>query len=178
MKKQMENDDKHGVRRGSCHIVAKSLLKRAKISTYPIILNSLVPIIKEDYPSIKFHSTDKLPQKVYALTYRKGNEIDIAFNNTAPKNRQKFSLAHELGHLYMGHVHGGGAIDFEDSGQAEKEANEFAAELIMPSSLMRKFIKDNHRTAKDVISAFDVSEEAIWWRINSTGLWKYLSADD
>src|SRR5215472_3006028 len=104
------DEQKHGARKGSAHTAAKSLLKRASISEAPVRLRDLVPVVVEDFPRIKFHSTNQLPANVYALTYKDGDLTDIAFNNTVSISRQKFSFAHELGHLYMGHVHGGGAI--------------------------------------------------------------------
>lgn len=173
----MEAEEKKlSVRKGSCHTVAKSLLKKAGVSEAPIRIRDVIPIVINDYPGIKFHSTNQLPSNVYALTYREADTIDIAFNNTVSLNRQKFSFAHELGHLYMGHVHGGGAIDFEDTNDIEKEANEFAAELVMPSSLLRSFVLKGDRTIKDVESLFEVSQEALWWRIMDCGLWKHLKS--
>ena len=170
-----ENDEqKQRVRKGSCHTAAKALLKRAGISEAPVRMRDLIPAITEDFPKIKFHSTDRLPANVYALTYKEGDLIDVAFNNTVSVNRQKFSFAHELGHLYMGHVHGGGAIDFENASDAEKEANEFAAELTMPLVMLRTHLLKNDKSIEDVTKLFKVSEEAAWWRIMDTGLWKHL----
>lgn len=159
------------------HNSAKMLLRNAHINKYPVRIRDLVPAIIKDYPRIKFHSTNQLPNRVYALTYRTGSDIDIAFNNTVSLNRQKFSFAHELGHLYMGHVHDGGSVDFDSSNATEREANEFAAELLIPRAELNKLLKNGRTTMKDLVNFFEVSEEALWWRVNSTGLWKLLKAE-
>lgn len=170
----IDDELQHGVRKASCHKVARSILSKSKVSLLPIRIKDILKVVKLDYPTIRFHSTDKLPSKVYALTYRDGKDIDIAYNNQVSLNRQKFSVAHELGHIYMGHVHAGGFIDFENQNQVEQEANEFAAELIMPSFLMKKKIVDEHKSANELIGILEVSEEALWWKLTSSGLVKYL----
>ena len=53
---------------------------------------------------------------------------NIAFNTAAPIDRQRFTLAHELGHLVFG-----AGQDRND----EKAANQFASAFLMPANLMR-----------------------------------------
>lgn len=50
----------------------------------------------------------------------------IFINASVPADRYRFTLAHELGHLFM---HAG---NFRESGLIETEADRFAAELLMP----------------------------------------------
>lgn len=173
----MMEENKQSARIKGAHSSAKALLKNAGVKGFPVRIRDLVPSIISDYPTIKFHNTDKLPGSVYALTYKEGGNIDIAFNNTVSLNRQKFSFAHELGHLYMGHVHGGDGIDFNSANQVEVEANEFAAELLMPRATLRKVLKDSPTTMKELVAKLDVSEESLWWRLQKTGLLGLLKAE-
>lgn len=53
----------------------------------------------------------------------------ICLRRGAPKERQRFSLAHELGHYFI----------LNDGGDVEKMANRFAAALLMPREL---FVQD------------------------------------
>jgi IrrE N-terminal-like domain len=56
--------------------------------------------------------------------------IVLAERITDPASR-RFSIAHELGHLLLRHPSG-------ESGRAERQANAFAAELLMPRGLLRE----------------------------------------
>lgn len=57
----------------------------------------------------------------------------IASLNAAGNAAQRFSLAHEIGHLVM---HTGVA-----TAEMEAEANQFAAELLMPAETIRKQLR-------------------------------------
>jgi len=45
---------------------------------------------------------------------------------------------------------------------------------IMPSLMLRKDIKAGMKKPKDLIAKYDVSEEALWWRLTGTGLFRLL----
>jgi len=53
----------------------------------------------------------------------------IELNPDEPAVRQRFSVAHELGHHFLGSRHGDGEI-------AEREANAFAGELLVPGPML------------------------------------------
>lgn len=56
----------------------------------------------------------------------------IAINTRAPMDRQRFTIAHELGHLLMHKI---------SNDEAENQANQFAAEFLMPATDMNEFFK-------------------------------------
>lgn len=58
----------------------------------------------------------------------------IVISNGKPGDRLRFSVAHELGHLVMHQAVKG------DLSEIEREANEFAGELLLPDSAMRQEI--------------------------------------
>jgi len=69
------------------------------------------------------------------LVRRQGNKniYVILYNaRTGPVRRQSFTLAHEVGHIYLGHQ--------EDDPESERQANAFAAELLLPQVLAAKFL--------------------------------------
>lgn len=94
-------------------------------------------------------------------------------------NRQRFTIAHEIGHHYLGHTNEG-FPQFRDNpnnystgfiSPVEREANEFAAEMLMPEEAIlalveRRGITDTTRLA----SIFDVSESAMYWRLRNMHL--------
>ena len=68
-----------------------------------------------------------------AISVRPSNAPPLVFlSRHAPADRQRWTLAHELGHLVM--------HDEERDG-IEKEADQFAAELLMPASTIRTQLK-------------------------------------
>jgi Zn-dependent peptidase ImmA (M78 family) len=68
--------------------------------------------------------------------------------------RQRFTIAHELGHFVMHSEHGGDE-------HSEREADVFAATLLMPPELLRKEFAATPDA--DVLrERFQVSREAIW----------------
>ena len=96
----------------------------------------------------------------------------IAYNGKARGERQRFTIAHELGHFILHRsqkqsfncdsqsVHTG----IDGLRQIEREADEFASNLLMPGDLLREWIS-NQRIDLHVLSAiakrFQVSFEAL-----------------
>jgi Zn-dependent peptidase ImmA (M78 family) len=103
-------------------------------------------------------------------------ERHICLNATEPPERRRFTLAHELGHWVCQYLEGVKAPRFcraEEVGldptakAIEREANVFAAELLMPGNVVRdEFRGDMESTA----AQFRVSEEAMSWRLFNLGL--------
>lgn len=98
----------------------------------------------------------------------------IGVNSIHNPKRQRFTIAHELGHFYM---HKDKNIDFEDTtffrntdnSSIEYSANEFAANLLMPEDSIRKAIQDGIKNIEDLSSLFNVSIAAIKYRVLSLG---------
>jgi Zn-dependent peptidase ImmA (M78 family) len=77
-----------------------------------------------------------LPQGIAGLQGGKQDRHFVFLNGTQAVSRQRFPLAHELGHIQMGH---GGSVDYEDTvlgssrrAPREVQADGFAAELMAP----------------------------------------------
>ena len=106
-----------------------------------------------------------------------GNEIYINKNHS--KSRQRFSLAHEMGHYFLKHntnKHVDDTVMFRknaDSSPMEKEANLFAAELLMPKNALDEALKDKENIDTDDIESlaaeFEVSSIALSFRLQNIG---------
>lgn len=68
-------------------------------------------------------------RRIDGLSQWVGDHPVLLVNSAAPTDRKRLTLAHELGHLVL---HNGVAVD-----DPEREANEFAAELLMPAHVIR-----------------------------------------
>jgi len=103
-----------------------------------------------------------------------GNYI-IFLNSTFPGDRQRLTLAHELGHLIM-HLQSSYAIDA--SIDVEKEAFAFAAELLIPASEISTYLKGRLSIEKlvDLKRYWKVSMQAILKRGQQLGIIEYNHA--
>lgn len=107
---------------------------------------------------------------------RVGNKVYFGVAHDEPAFRKRFTLAHELGHFFLGH--GTSQIEFRQNIDAlslailgyypynvyEQEANEFAVELLMPEEEVRKLNKfiDDYKMLAEI---FGVSYQAMYFRL-------------
>lgn len=81
--------------------------------------------------------------------------------------RQRFTLAHELGHIML-HPPGRQYRDetLSDSSHMETEANRFAAELLMPAETVRQLALQSELSTRALARAFGVSVPALTIRLH------------
>jgi Zn-dependent peptidase ImmA (M78 family) len=121
--------------------------------------------------------------QVSGMVYRQADGIAVIGVNSAHAiTRQRFSIAHELGHLILHedetfHVDESSPVRFRDGQSSlatkntEIEANQFAAELLMPVDLLMKEIQslpDNLEPEEAILELahrFEVSEQAMTLRL-------------
>jgi Zn-dependent peptidase ImmA (M78 family) len=104
-----------------------------------------------------------------------GEQPQIEYNMSEALVRQRFTLAHELGHFALGHA--SAPRDTPDNfstavvDDAERQANQFAAELLMPAEELRILVRSGRFADLDELaSAFRTSKVAMAWRMRSLGL--------
>ncbi len=90
--------------------------------------------------------------------------------------RQMFTVAHELGHILLGHkkkfdiFYRHQATEFNGTdAQEEKAANFFAASLLMPKELVIK-LWNKYQDIELFAAYFGVSRSAAFWRLKNLGL--------
>ena len=71
------------------------------------------------------------------------NHVYIFFDSSLPTGRQRFTVAHEIGHLILGHVGRGMATveNREPTGTEraeERQANQFAVRLLAPACVLHE----------------------------------------
>jgi Zn-dependent peptidase ImmA (M78 family) len=131
--------------------------------------------------------TQELEDSVSGMLVIKDGRITIGVNKNHHPNRQRFTLAHELGHFLLHRNVSNIFIDastvfFRDSTSSdgskaqEIEANAFAAELLMPEERLRKIIRNQPLDAFDegavrrLGAQFGVSVQALTIRLTKLGL--------
>lgn len=102
-------------------------------------------------------------------------EKTIYFNPYDSDVRKRFTIAHELGHYALGH--GGGFRDPMKNFNAfhfdplEVQANQFAAELLMPVAAIKYFVdKKGISSIEELKKIFGVSGNAIGFRLKNLGM--------
>ncbi len=154
---------------------AKGLLKSAKLKSAPVEIRQLMATVKQTFDvTVRGVPNDMFSGKGDAMTQTRGECVFIIYNDSKPVVRKRFSVAHELGHLYIGHLHGNSSSDINSENFDEMEANMFAAYLLMPPELLRKDIKAGIKKPEDLAKKYGVSVEALWLQLRSTSLFKLL----
>jgi Zn-dependent peptidase ImmA (M78 family) len=120
---------------------------------------------------LQVRTRDDLPEQISGLLYRGSEWPVIAVNGRNSPSRRRFTIAHEIWHWKCD----AGAVklhvDAVDDEQlwSERVANAFAAELLMPETLLR----DEHARNSDrraLCWRFGVSNTALARRLQELGL--------
>lgn len=122
---------------------------------------------------------DKFDKGVSGFLERIGGKWCIFINQYESELRKRFTIAHELGHFikhrdkYM--LSGSSTPDlifFRDKtiDPMEKEANDFAADLLMPKDIFIEKIKSGCNTLEKLSEAFQLSTSAVKYRAYKLGL--------
>lgn len=162
------------------HNEVDELLAKFKFANPPIPVDEIAKSLK-----ISLMYAD-LDDEVSGLLIKKANKCYIAINENHHPNRQRFSIAHELGH-YKLHMSRDKSFFIDrsvyyrnhaaHSGQnnEEIEANRFAAELLMPKKLVLAVLNQFSHELSDsdlvkVANKFFVSQQAMKFRLAGLGL--------
>jgi Zn-dependent peptidase ImmA (M78 family) len=143
--------------------MAKKILKESKISSPPV---DLLQILRAN--GIKYEEVEDFPDTVDALFIEDGSSVYAAVNARQHLHRQRFSLAHELGHYFL-HRDGGYSdpitIDsppeeeeFGTKSPLESEADMFAGELLVPLEMLKPHAQ---KPLPELSMLFRVSEQVI-----------------
>ena len=111
------------------------------------------------------------------LLIRKDGHALIGVNSSEPRTRQRFTVAHEIGHFVL-HPKKDAFVDFRKdrgAGEAkpvrERQADMFAAALLMPRKVLlkdfRRMMKngDTEEVTAALARHYAVSEEAMRYRL-------------
>jgi Zn-dependent peptidase ImmA (M78 family) len=164
---------------------ADRLIARLSISSAPVDVHKIakslgLAVITED-----------LGSDISALLVTDGKSSLIGVHNGHVTTRQRFSIAHEIGHFVLRHQFEPGEHVHVDRGRyvserglrssagvdpKEIEANQFAACLLMPAKVIREHIGRlgkgplSEDEVRHLAGEFEVSEQAMTIRLSALGL--------
>lgn len=142
-----------------------------KISDFPS--PPVEPAKIADYLGIPVFDWD-FPDEISGIFVIENNRMSIGVNQHHPNVRQRFTVAHELGHfIYQGNE--SLFLDFNESvipthfydrthQILETKANRFAANLLMPRAWVKNDFK-NQMELSFMARRYKVSEQAMWFRL-------------
>jgi Zn-dependent peptidase ImmA (M78 family) len=112
----------------------------------------------------------EFPEEISAVTFIEEGVRAIGVNEDHPPVRRRFSVAHELGHFLNGPEpfdHSTTHVDTRPSylnphNRQEREADEFAAELLMPLPWLKQDVSVFGLDVPALARRYEVSEQAMW----------------
>lgn len=172
------------VRRRRIRLLVQELLTQAGIHTPPVPVDQIA-----EAQGLELRLNREPASKISGFLFLGGNRPIIGINAEHHTNRQRFTIAHELGHyllhsfspqdLYVDHSFQVLLRDersSEGTDTTEREANLFAAELLMPAGLLSTDLQD--RTQIDIVDEaflqelaqrYQVSQQAMMFRLANLG---------
>jgi Zn-dependent peptidase ImmA (M78 family) len=120
-------------------------------------------------------AVEPLPQGLDGVSVARGDYRLALISSSIPATRQRYTLAHEIGHLAGGDTDGI-TIDedlYGSRSNKERRANSFAAALIMPETSLRAALGPGGPTAGAVgamLLKYKVSVDALAFRLHNVRL--------
>lgn len=166
---------------------ALDILQQLGTTQPPVSVDEVAKHLNLELVPSKFQSDD-----VCGVLAVQGTNGVIAYNSTHPRTRQRFSIAHEIGHyvmhvilgrrkagqeLYVDKTNSVGVVYFRDDKSTrgeflqEIEANAFAAALLMPKNMVVAAVGinvidlDDESFISELAETFGVSKMAMTYRI-------------
>lgn len=161
----MENNDipTFGPRKKVAKTLAQKLIKDSKIIEAPVSLQKVIEHLQTIYTlDVKKISIGEKVSGLLVVCRELDTEYaTIGFNGNHPWCRRRFTIAHEIGHLLMGHNCN---KNLDDNSINETEANQFAGELLVPTAFIKKDFK-KISNAQELAKLYRVSDQTITYKI-------------
>jgi Zn-dependent peptidase ImmA (M78 family) len=156
----------------------EELLDRFNVKEPPVPVDTIARGLGAELKYVPFDGD------VSGMLYRDGASTIIAINSLQPVNRQRFTIAHEIGHLLF---HEGrkavyvdtGYVNFRGHGDQdgdEREANQFASLLLMPERFIipdlaeAQFDIESDERVESLRKRYKVSSQAMSIRLAKLGV--------
>jgi Zn-dependent peptidase ImmA (M78 family) len=176
------------VRRKYIQSLVNQILSSNNIESAPVDLGRITKALEIEV--IKQDADDKIAGFLVKDFDNKNALIGV--NKKHHLNRQRFTIAHEIGHYFL-HNYQGVHFDGKNTGLQmylrddnsatglnieEREANLFAAELLMPEHLLEKdvsaineiyLLDEEDLTIKKLAAKYKVSVRALTYRLSNLG---------
>ena len=158
--------------------MARKVLKDYKLSEVPTDLTIIFAGLDLKY--IELNDANEIDGAILEI---EGKPAIAVLNKARPLQRQRFTLAHELGHIFLEHIKRDiydpeeiRESDVQSSGKTkppkEVEADTFAAELLVPYEHLKIYTSDINNIDK-LAGIFLVSKQAMTLAVMN--FWKHTA---
>ena len=155
--------------------LARDVLKALRIEEPPVSLPAVVEHLSKTRNITIELLPYSLPDKVSGAHARKCQRHILTYNRDHHPRRQRFTIAHELGHLLLEHLDvQSNQENLASRNPEETAANAFAAELLAPLEFLKKDFQKGVRDVKILASKYQVSEEMMWWRMMDARMYREI----
>lgn len=157
----------HPNRQKATLILKQSLIKNAPVDLDKIAKDLGFNILK--YP---------FPEKRKGMVLIEKGVKAIGVNSNHPICMQRYTIAHELGHFLNGHEHEENKFINDDKRffdpyfKQEREADGFAAELLMPVDFLNKDLSEIGLDLDKLTELYQVSKKAMDIRLKNLRLYE------
>ncbi len=103
----------------------------------------------------------------FYIVYKKGVLVE----------RQRFTVAHEIGHIALDHITFSGESSQFSNRSQEQEADAFASALLIPPSDLKAYMKNKDKSLEDIMKRYWVSKSAATAAITGNKLLNKLYVD-
>jgi IrrE N-terminal-like domain len=147
---------------------AEQLLQAAGITVAPISLRDVVSFL-----NLSLLEKSREPFSSEAALVPIGDDHAVERRGQANERRLRFTIAHEIGHFVLHKERAlseRGGPTSQHTARLEREADQFAAELLMPEHLVRQAALEHGADPRRLADRFDVSVQAMNIRLRRLGL--------
>ncbi len=140
-------------RDASWHFLIDNEIKALPLNVVDVCNQNGVSIIKNS-------SVNELKDGEIGVSVLHQNNWYIIYDDTAPKERVRYTIAHEMGHIYLGHPLKAGyhaRIIDTDKPDTEWQAERFAIGILAPACVLWGL---NLHTAEEIKAVCDISFSA------------------
>lgn len=147
------------IRNAAWQVILDFNIRTVPINLIRIANDANISIIKNSFAKV-------LKENELGLSALSDGNWYIIYDDTVIRGRARFTIAHELGHIFMAHPLKEGRCSFSREigpmrPETEREADMFAARLLTPACVAWGL---ELQTAEDIAEVFDISLTAARYR--------------
>lgn len=130
-----------------------------RISNLPVKVSQIAK--QADIVLLKNSAVNLLSENESGTTLMQNDKLYIIYADEQSPQRCRFTIAHELGHIFLGHLFSKDGNGFATTDDAEHSANVFARNLLAPACVLHELHTTN---AAAIATLCDISLEAATYR--------------